>query len=101
MGCEQNVSRGRTQAAGEQRGRSRDETIENHGNAPGSCSQYNAGYGADFESTDFGQNVDRVRRIRLIVVQAALYGSNFPLQRGIVDSRPATGHGSRRSAGEG
>src|SRR5215475_13637569 len=101
MGGKKKVVDMRTKTLSEQRCGARYETVENHRNAKRRSAENHTRHSADFQSSHFGKNIERIFRVGPIHLKTAFDGRNFFSQGRIVDSRSPPNHiagcGARQS----
>src|SRR5262245_37223838 len=87
MGGKKKVVDMRTKTLSEQRCGARYETVENHRNVERRGAENHTRHSADFQSSHFCKNIERIVRVGPIHFKTAFDGCNFSSQGRIVDSR--------------
>src|SRR5262245_53583866 len=101
MGGKKKVVDMRTKTLSEQRCGARYETVENHRNVERRSAENDTRHSADFQSSHFRKNIERIFRVGPIHFQTVFDGRNFFSQGRIVDSGSPPNHiagrGTRQS----
>src|SRR4030095_6579803 len=97
MGGKKKVADMGTKTLSEQRRSAGDEPVETPGNLERRSAQNHTRHSADFQSSHFCKNIERVFRVGSIHLKTALDGRNFSSPSRIIDSRASPDNVSGRS----